>query len=371
MYDNNMTECFLHGCINYQTFDKPADRFYLVYLLLMSRFKSIAKALCWSIILTALSGAGTGALAQSLNFSKLVVFGDSLSDTGNIAVIDLPPPYFRNRISDGPVAVDFIANSIGSNADSSRHFFGSPRGFNYAVSGGNILGSDREDLEQQVSTHLQRVNQSTDENALYVIIMGGNDLRDIRSITDSGIAAQRINAVASQLDAQINRLVEAGATSFLIANVPNIGRIPETLQRQSSDPTISSRAESYVGSYNSAFARVVDKYRQRSDLAVSSFDLFQALENILNNASDLGFRNIEEGCFNPGDFPFSFDSPPIELDCIIFGFESRVFFDNIHPSSRTNELLAPRFIEAIPSFSVNGTNRTTAVPAIIQLLLEN
>ena len=311
--------------------------------------------------------------AQNAEFSKLVVFGDSLSDTGNIALFNLPAPYFRNRISDGPVGVDFIANSIGSNADASRHLLGSPQGFNYAVSGGNIVGTDPEDLAQQVNAHLQRVDQQTDQEALYVIIMGGNDLRDIRSITNAAIASQRISAVAARLDTQIARLVDAGARAFLIANVPNVGRIPETLQRQADDPTISARAEAYVRQYNAAFDQVLAKYLQRDDLAVSSFDLFQALENILNNFTALGFRSRDEGCFIPSNFPFSLDNPPIELDCLVFGFESRIFFDNIHPSSRTNELLAPQFIAALPSLSELNASASAGgsvfIPAIIQLLL--
>ena len=343
----------------------------------IGRFGLVMKSAIW--VATCLVFYSSVSLAQNTEFSKLVVFGDSLSDTGNIALINLPSPYFRNRISDGPVGVDFIANSIGSNADASRHLFGSPQGFNYAVSGGNIVGTDPEDLAQQVNAHLQRVDQQTDQEALYVIIMGGNDLRDIRSITNAAIASQRISAVAAQLDTQIARLVDAGARAFLIANVPNVGRIPETLQRQAGDPTISARAEAYVREYNAVFDQVLVNYTQRDDLAVSSFDLFQALENILNNFTALGFRSRDEGCFIPSNFPFSFDNPPIELECLVFGFESRIFFDNIHPSSRTNELLAPQFIAALPGFpglpsmddltTSENESDSVFVSAIIQLLL--
>jgi len=98
------------------------------------------------------------AIAQTDGFSKLVVFGDSLSDTGNLAVVDLPPPYFQNRISDGPVVADLIAQAIGSDAEAAGHLLGRLGGFNYAVAGGNITGNDPEDLTQQVTAYLQRVN---------------------------------------------------------------------------------------------------------------------------------------------------------------------------------------------------------------------
>lgn len=311
-------------------------------------------------------------LAQNGGFSKLVVFGDSLSDSGNLAIVDLPFPYFNNRISDGPIAVDFIAASICSNAHSSRHFLGSPAGFNYAVAGGNIVGSDREDLAQQVEVHLNRVNNLTDPDALYVVFAGGNDLRDIRSISSGSIASQRISEAVNQLEAQIQRLVNAGARAFFVPNVPNIGRIPETLQRVSTDPSVATRAESYVLQYNAALAQAMAKYQLREDLAFSTFDLYRSFESVLDNFSSLGFRNREEGCFNPENFPFSLSNPPIELECIIFGFESRVFFDNIHPSSRTNQLLGAAMVSALPSLSdVGSITKSTAIPAIIQLLLDD
>lgn len=46
------------------------------------------------------------------SYNKLFVFGDSLSDTGNISLVlgeNLPPPYFMNHITNGPVAVEVLA----------------------------------------------------------------------------------------------------------------------------------------------------------------------------------------------------------------------------------------------------------------------
>ncbi len=44
-------------------------------------------------------------------FSRLYVFGDSLSDTGNLASVkgDFPFPYSMTRVSNGLVGVDILA----------------------------------------------------------------------------------------------------------------------------------------------------------------------------------------------------------------------------------------------------------------------
>jgi len=308
------------------------------------------------------------AFAQSSDFSNLIIFGDSISDTGNAAVVDLPFPFFENRISDGPISVDLIANALNLSSERSGHLLGRTDGFNYAVVGGNIEGAEPEDMNQQVSTYLDRVDQQAETEALFVLIMGGNDLRDIRGITDPIEATQRINSAIIELQRQIERLITAGARAFFVTNVPNVGRIPETLERASTDPNIVARATGYVSQYNVMFEQTMSPYRQRSDLSFVTFDFFNAFENILDNGLSLGFTNTTEGCFD-------IDGPTIELECIILGFESRVFFDSVHPSSATSLIVANQMIAALPTVPLpeppmNPPVEIPIVAPIIQLLLE-
>ena len=54
-------------------------------------------------------------------YSEMIVFGDSLSDTGNVhtastaqgLIPDPPPPYFDGRLSNGPIWVDRLAERLG------------------------------------------------------------------------------------------------------------------------------------------------------------------------------------------------------------------------------------------------------------------
>lgn len=303
-----------------------------------------------------------GTLQAQTAFSKLVVFGDSLSDTGNLALIDLPSPYFDNRISNGPVLADLLAQSIGSNAERSGHLLGSSTGFNYAVAGGNIVGDDPEDLSSQVTAFLQRVDNSADTEALYFVFAGGNDLRGLRSQASPMLADVQIAQFIAELDLQMSRLVTAGARAFLVPNVANIGRLPETIERESGAPGLIARAETYSRRYNQALNLMLDKYRANSNISIVEFDLFAALEDILNNADQFGFNNIEEGCFDP-------DGPSIELECVLFGFESRPFFDQLHPSSATNQFISVSLIQNLPEL-LEGNRVSAVIPAITVLLLE-
>ena len=65
------------------------------------------------------------------DFSTLVIFSDSLSDTGNLASVqgDFPFPFFMNRVSNGPIMVDILADLLGLTAAPSLHLTGTrPRG---------------------------------------------------------------------------------------------------------------------------------------------------------------------------------------------------------------------------------------------------
>ncbi len=63
------------------------------------------------ILFTLTSIASAGA------YSDLIVYGDSLSDNGNLFAFDggtyPPPPYYMGRMSNGPVAVEDLAHNLG------------------------------------------------------------------------------------------------------------------------------------------------------------------------------------------------------------------------------------------------------------------
>jgi phospholipase/lecithinase/hemolysin len=303
---------------------------------------------------------------QSLGsqYSGLVSFGDSLSDTGNLASVttNFPFPFFDNRISNGPVLVDYLAAELGFQAVASRHTQTDLGGNNFSVSGGNIVGSDVEDLGSQVSAYLTRQGERADASNLFFLMIGGNDLRDIRGTLSASDATAKITLVAQTLEGELTRLYDAGARDFLISNVADVGSIPETLARQSTDPNISQRARDYVQAYNNQLDGVLQRLQSRPGALASKYDLFAELDRILNNASSLGFSQTEVGCFTLEQFSF-------HPDCV-FGtrFDRFVFFDSLHPSAATNRIASSGLLASIPERDVQMSSVFMA--AITLLLLD-
>src|SRR5687768_2198308 len=137
------------------------------------------------------------AAAQS-RFSGIVVFGTSLSDPGNAFVLvgdaSTPPdfmlnpllipsaPYARggHHFSNGATWVEQYARSIGL-GDSVKAALATtdPGVTNFAVGAARAYNDGINfNLTRQVDTFLERSGGVAASQALYVIEMGGNDIRD-------------------------------------------------------------------------------------------------------------------------------------------------------------------------------------------------
>src|SRR5262245_3277725 len=214
----------------------------------------------------------TAAIAQPAqavaSYSNMYVFGDSLSDTGNISYFfggQIPqPPYYQGRFSNGPIWIDDLADSLGLTVSPSY-----PGGNNYAWGGavtgpgGNVLPPFT--LIDQADFFLQDTGGVADPNALYVVWGGGNDVLD----EDSANAPANLGSVISSLAA-------AGARNFLVPNLPNIGLVPLSLE----DGT-SAEKEALTLAFNSELEQVLAELSATLPVNIKTLDVFGLFNTIL------------------------------------------------------------------------------------------
>ncbi len=181
-------------------------------------------------------------------YSAVYVFGDSLSDRGNFAEgvgNAFPnPPSYHYSFTNGPTAISLVANNFGLAADPSLWLNGfadtnglfAPDyvpGTSYAVGGATAQlsstnGIDGINLPDQLDAYLGHVSGTADPDALYTIFIGGNDIRGA-TLPGGGGAADIQAGVALELSA-LQALKNAGATKFLVMNIPDVGMIPQFSQ---------------------------------------------------------------------------------------------------------------------------------------------
>lgn len=278
-------------------------------------------------------------------YSNIYIFGDSLSDTGNLASVreDFPLPYYMNRVSNGPVAVEILAERLGFTAQASFHLLGMNSGTNYAVAGANAYGDQAIDLAAQVIAFQVNHGFIAPSDALYVIFIGGNDIRSARGVIDESNAEIIIKAAANEVGLAIESLSQSGAQSFLLVNAPDIGLIPETklIAEASADPELVMRANSLSESYRKSLRKLHSQYNGKNNIKVIEFDLFQYFNKLIHKAEKFGFTNSTDACFSSEAFVFNDDC--INGD----NFNEFIFFDEIHPTARVHSLVGNKMAEKV------------------------
>jgi outer membrane lipase/esterase len=297
------------------------------------QFQRFASVIAATLILSA---AGLCSLpARAGPYSSIVVFGDSVSDSGNVALAIGQPagvpqtisgngyipdfPYFPSgRFSNGPVWAEDFAAHYGLSAAPSL-----AGGSNYAFAGARTGGPDVPvpTLTTQAGMFLAGTHGVADTNALYVIAEVGNDARDaLAAIAGGADIAQTIAAAAATYATQLGDLIDllqaAGAAQFLVFDNVNLGLVPAV---SSLGANASALATALTWSMNAALLDRID-----DEAGVRLFDTFGFLTGVVQNPGAFGFTNATDAC-----------GAVSGADCSRY-----VFWDGLHPTAAMHELIA-------------------------------
>ena len=120
------------------------------------------------------------------SFSQMVVFGDSLSDTGNAAIVagsSFPANYWNGRLTDGPTTTPATNGPIGNWADqlSAKLGVADPLPFlaggtNYAVATAQTGSNGLDGITDQVNAFSVKNLGVASPTALYTLWGGANDI---------------------------------------------------------------------------------------------------------------------------------------------------------------------------------------------------
>lgn len=285
--------------------------------------------------------------AQS-RFSGIVVFGTSLSDSGNAYALvgdqSTPPdftlnpllvpsaPYARggHHFSNGATWVEQFARSHG--LEGSVHPAFATKNLtatNYAVGAARAYDDGINfNLTRQVDTFLQRSGPVASSQALYVIEMGGNDVRDAFQVYAAGgnggpIVAQALGSISTN----IRRLYEAGATEFLVWVTPNIAMTPAL---RSFGPAAGAFATQITQAFNGGLNQVLAQLSQGlPGIRLVRLDAYRILNDIVANPGAFGFTTTATACLTPDRAPFVCDQ-----------VDEFLFWDGIHPTKAGHAILA-------------------------------
>ncbi len=290
-----------------------------------------------------------GLVFADTTFSKLCVFGDSLSDTGNVfedtgevttRPYDLIPSYPYPRggptFSNGRTWIQHFAKSLKRKNDAKPAFREPGRFCNYAY--GSARARQRADqpfdLPGLVNRYFESV-ENADADTLYIVLVGGNDIRDaIEAYSiDPNVSLNMLNDAITAIVQSVSDLAAAGATKFLIMNAPNLGLVPAV---NTLGEPVKTLAQFLSSQFNDALASALEVLPP--GIEVMHFDLF-SFSNSIAAAPPEGVVDTTNSCITPG----------VRKGAICADPDEYVFWDGIHPTRMIHAALADAVAQALPA----------------------
>lgn len=267
-------------------------------------------------------GAVLVAAQAQAQFTGLVFFGDSLSDSGNASQLTgglVPGPnYWNGRVSNGPVWSERFAQSLGFTAQNSLS-----GGNNYAYAFGRTGSGTANLIFPNVGTQIGSYLSSNTASSthLYSIWAGANNY--INNELNPAV-------VVGDLSNHISTLYAAGARKFLIPNLPFLGNTPSYIGGPN-----QAGANLLTAAHNQALASALQQLRfNLAGITIYEMDVASQLAAIQANPGAFGLTNVTEAALVNGS--------------VVSNVDEYLFYDSIHPTRVGHQLIANVALQSVP-----------------------
>ncbi len=291
-------------------------------------------------------------LGSAATIDKIFVFGDSLSDNGNLYALthgNTPKyPYWNGRFSNGPVWVEDLAKDLGMPASDLD---------DYAFGGAQTRGGFFPSVSRQIDTFDYRYSKA-DPKALYIIWVGANDVI-FHSHDPLFLADQHVLNIMSAVD----NLHERGAHIFLIVNLPAIDKTPlaHTLDAKAGNHKYSENVAALIKRHNLQLQKsIVDYKKQNPDVTILQLGANVLFNKIIANPEKFNIKVVDKSCYKG-----NFKGEP-NPDDVCSDPDDYLFWDMVHPTRKIHQELArhaKNLLEENGIFAVNSKVSRHPIPS--------
>ncbi len=282
-------------------------------------------------------------------YSRILIFGDSLSDVGNLrhrmqekgisypgGDFNYSDGRFTNSSDTKPASTAFVGvwheqlsrtflNKAAStpSLDGGDDFaFGGATTEDgtrdYTLINGSIFGNVTvtiDNIGKQVDDYVTR--RTIDPNALFVVWGGGNDLFDNDSPSN-------VTATAARVAMNVSRLANAGARYFLVPNVPPLGGVPRYSDDGVAQAAKNRASSDYRAQLNANLDSTISTLTsQGKQIQVGRLDIWSLFVRFVANP----------GAYGITDFLHSAQGQSVNPDKFLF-------WDDIHPTTAAHYQIA-------------------------------
>jgi outer membrane lipase/esterase len=308
-------------------------------------------------------------LAKKKPFDRIVVFGTSLSDSGNAFIINANPTFYGfggcdlgtaqnvppydtldewlipdgvyarggHHVTNGATWIEQYARGQGL-AGTTRPALRSAgaKASNYAVGGARSYDYPcRFNLQDQLNAYLDDFPQ-TSSKALVVIETGSNDVRDALVAPTDEDRMIILQTVLTNIATSIQTLYGHGARNFLVLNIPAIDKTPAIRQIDAQVPGTAWFTEQIVQGLNIQLGQIIEGLRGYPQIIIKQLDIYTLLNDIVAQPANYGIITTDTACVTPNIQPYTCAQPNTYL-----------FWDGIHPTKAVHAIVAQKASELL------------------------
>ena len=296
--------------------------------------------------------AGSVTAAQASPFNGLFVFGDSLSDAGNLSLA-LTNGHVQNSFTTNPGtvwAVD-LAKAWGLGLTPSL-----TGGTDFAWGGAGLVNNSPGTpssvplIPQQLQQYLTATGGKANPGALYALWGGANDIFYNASLAGAGaITSQQaqlaiINAAQTE-GGMMATLKQAGAQYLMVFNLPNIGATPSAAAQ---GPAAQQALTGLTITFNNTLNQAIEQ--MNPGINIIPVNIYGIFNELLADPSLYGFTNVTTPACGTAPNVTSVQCGP-QGSGAPFTYapgtqNTYLFADGVHPTSGAHAILA-QYIESI------------------------
>ncbi|MCH2637273.1 MAG: SGNH/GDSL hydrolase family protein [Candidatus Thalassarchaeum sp.] len=263
--------------------------------------------------------------AMSPQYTDMLVFGDSLSDSGNTySAFGTPesPPYWQGRYAEGKNWVDFTDDWLGiSNIAARGGASGNNRAFGGAATGNGMTYWVIENIGKQVDDWDQNHNLASGDAV--AIWGGGNDL-----INYGETNAQTL---VNNLEEHAEQLISAGGQEFIFFELPPLEKTPSASGDSAQDRQALGQR---VADFNSGMHTMAANLASTYGVVTHMIPIWVGFEMLYYSGEHFGITNVTHAACEHDGATCDSNAP------IAPNVEEYIFFDNLHPTTTTHRAVS-------------------------------
>ncbi len=338
-------------------------------------------------VITLLVAGAACSAAHGAAFTSLAVFGDSLSDTGNILAVSSTPFAQSFGYTPRPTVPFYTAGQFTNGADNtgaansvlnlqataftagvwhrtladglgiaravSSGNGPTPAGDNYAYGGATTADDNFISLSVQAQVDKYLDKPVIDNGTLHAFWAGANDL--IAAATAPGATQASVVAAAtvavgnmqSSIDQVLARLDGSQTMSVLWLDLPSLDQTPTGAALPMSMRTALAAASAQFKAEQAAAATALRA--AHPTLNLFTLDILGLFNTIVANPGAAGFVNVTDPVAAISDFVVPGPLTAVQLAPAGANPDQWLFWDSLHPTSRAHSLIGAAALAAVPA----------------------